>query len=197
MLWCSNMMLNTSTCYNLVWSHLRTFHSVKENHGMWTKAVLNGRHLLYNPPVTATMVHLGYNSTKNTQTIHSFIKIHLLWLQQGPLKHLWWRRPHRRSPPLSSHTVAFAEGVYTHPRAEGAVGHTQHTPSLHPQSQPVTNKKKKAAIHIWEISAKCRNSFSGNKAKKNQTKKNPQKHVCSTAFVFVYLGLHVNLSYGI
>lgn len=72
-------------------------------------------------------------------------------MQQYLLRHWWWRRPHRRSPLLSSHNVSYAEGVCTLPRAEGAAGHIQRTPSrhptgLHPHTQPGTQDRREEVI---------------------------------------------------
>lgn len=94
-------------------------------------------------PYGSVYIHTYIIVRSEGSTAHT----HILWEQPRLLRHLWWRRPHQRSPPLSSSTVSYAEGEYTPPRAEGPAGRTLHTPSLHPtdlhpHTQPVQDKRE-------------------------------------------------------
>lgn len=77
---------------------------------------------------------------------------HILWVQQCLQMHWWWRRLLQKCPPLSSHTVLYAEGGYTPPRAEDPPGCTRHTPSLHlkercPHTQPAEEDRGEEVTH--------------------------------------------------
>lgn len=106
-----------------------------------------------------------YKMKEMTYSLHYLVKseekqfkTHILWVQQCLQWHWWWRRPRQRSPPQSSHTASCAEGEYTPPMAEGAAGHTQHTPSLrltdlHPHTQPVLVQEIKCEVFIFRYRA--------------------------------------------